>query len=104
MPGYGSIAALATYETINPTKLTEHEYYSEGQVAYVLAKGWGLHTPNRVFTSYGRILRMGDLREFHSDQSLRSIGLFRVIGIYDPAAGTVEGVVPNKKLPLWVAK
>lgn len=57
-----------------------------------------------VFTTYGVLMEVGESDEFrHGWDGPRLLGYFRCIGTVH-ADGRIEGEVPDRKLPHWVAK
>lgn len=101
-----SVAALPTGTNVDPNNRSTWTYANEpGVVAYVLASG----PRRRLFTSHGTLrgFDLGSSHEFHSDQTIRTFGFWRIVGIITIGEHAVhaEGeVLTKRKVPHWVCK
>jgi hypothetical protein len=103
----GVPAALPTLSKMNAFDPADAEYYYEDQIAYVLEKtlsnGKKVY---RVFTSSGGSLgyKLGDKREYRSDQTCRTLGYWTVVGITNFKTMERQGLIPNRSFIHWVCK
>lgn len=109
-----SVSTLPTRTNANPTDIDSWTYGADdGVIGYVL----GFNKSRRLFTSYGTLpgfVLGGDLHEFHHDQTCRTLGFWKVVGIVRVTKSEIaglktttlifEGEVPNRKLSHWVCK
>lgn len=103
---YHGIATLPTGKTMNPSNPDDAFYFDPGQVAYVIKND---DTGKlAVFTSFGHLgsdFDLGKVNEHRHDQTFRSLGWFKVIGIVEfKENGVALGEIPNRKIKHWVCK
>lgn len=99
-----SWAILDSCTKMNPAQPQDAEYYDAGQVAYILERESGRRLVATSFGSFNEDLAIGKSQKFHHDQSGRTMGHLRIIGIATFATGATEGEVPDRKLPHFVFK
>ncbi len=93
-------ALLPTRARINPVVPDDSPYSNPDQTMLIVEKDNGSLI---VLTSYGDPgWQVGDVKEGHHDQTLRSIGMLRVKGVKGPSRE--EGQIPDRNLPHWVFK
>jgi hypothetical protein len=98
-----TVAAFPTRTNANPGDTSTWTYANEpGVIGYVLGQG----NKRRLFTSYGALrgFELGTYREFHSDQTGRYLGFWKIVGVVNVGEGTRDGHIPNRKVPHWVCK
>lgn len=92
---------------MNPTHPKRSQYYDVGQTAYVLFKTSEARTrPTRVYTNFGVFadVKIGTVVNLIDDQTCRTLGYYRVVGIHNFASGETAGDVPDINLAHCVAK
>ena len=102
MPSRDSHAILTTRTKMNPANPVGADFFSREQTAYVLRNAAGTVI---VATSFGDLaFKTGEWREFHHDQSRRSMGELEVIGVADFTTGETLGEVPDQPVTHYVFK
>lgn len=100
-----SIAILNTRTTMNLANPVEAEYYDAELVAYVVS---GLSSQPRIVTSWGSTgWKVGEVHEFHADQSRRHLGFGKIEAVVPFVLANSdlrEGWFDHRNLTHWVVK
>lgn len=100
----GTYALLPTRTFINPFSPAGATYYDEDQTILVV-RGAPNPWTTRALTTFGSgsPFMIGDTMEIHHDQTLKRVGLVRIIGRVERDKA-LHGDVPDRKIPHWVFK